>query len=99
MKMNSHILENYLVNYVFAIVFPYSSTRNLFDSYMMIVINYSMIKMLLAGVALYNDGITPQIAADIIQKFSKAVEHSKEYQYTIERNMLELLWSSVFVTL
>ena len=89
MKMNSHILENYLVNYVFAIAFPYSSTRNLFDSYMMIVINYSMIKMLLAGVALYNDGITPQIAVDVIQKFSKAVEHSKEYQYTIERNMLE----------
>lgn len=89
MNKNSYIIENYLVNYVFVKLFPLNEGKNVFDDYMMLVINYSFIKMMLLGRALYNEKITIDMAVDLIQIFSKTVEHNDKFILHIKKLMID----------
>ncbi len=79
--MNEHeyILENYLVNHAFKNLFPFSDSKSLFDSYMMLVIHFALIKMHLIGMAGFHSGLNKELVIKLIQSFSKTVEHNNAY--------------------
>lgn len=79
MQEHEYILENYLVNYVFKNLFPFTAEKSVFDSYMMLVIHYSLIKMHLIGIAGYQKGLTDEAVIKLIQSFAKTVEHNQLY--------------------
>lgn len=79
MKEHEYILENYLVNYVFKNLFPFTGEKSLFDAYMMLVIHYSLIKLHLIGMAGYHEGLTDELVIKLIQSFAKTVEHNQKY--------------------
>ncbi|WP_047153540.1 flagellin lysine-N-methylase [Aneurinibacillus tyrosinisolvens] len=79
--MNEHeyIMENYLVNYVFKNLFPFTGHENLFDNYVMLVIHYALIKMHLIGMSAFHKGLTAELVIKLIQSFAKTVEHNPLY--------------------
>ncbi len=91
---NAHILENYLVNYVFRNMFPLGE-RGVFGEYMMLVIHFSMIKLHLIGMARYHKGLTDEQVLKLIQSFAKTVEHNSAYL----RKVYSLLAQNSFDTM
>ena len=51
---NSYIFENYLVNFMYNYMFPFSETESIFDGYIMLLVRYSFIRFYLVGKYLYN---------------------------------------------
>ena len=87
-----YILENYLVNHIFANLFPLNRDT-VFDSYAMMVLHYAVIKMLLIGnAAFHKEAFTEQMAAHVIQKFVKAVEHSPQFVKEIYGDFKQQGW-------
>lgn len=80
MDKHEYILENYLVNYVFKNLFPFSGQKDIFDDYMMMIIHYAMIKMNLIGMAgFHKENFDTEHVVKLIQSFSKTVEHHSEF--------------------
>jgi lysine-N-methylase len=79
MREHEYILENYLVNYIFKNFFPFTAGNSVFDSYMMLVIHYALIKMHLIGMAGFQKGLTDELVIKLIQSFAKTVEHNQLY--------------------
>jgi lysine-N-methylase len=82
MKQHEFILENYLVNYVFREVFP-SEIHDCFDQYVRLVLQYTIIKMHLIGIAAFNKGLNVELIIKLIQSYSKAVEQDFDYYDSI----------------
>ncbi len=95
--MNEHeyILENYLVNHAFKNLFPSSEEKSLFDSYMKLVLHYTLIKMHLIGMAGYHKGMTEELVIKLIQSFAKTVEHNEAYM----KGIAELMRQNKFNTM
>ena len=74
-KKFSYILENYIVNFMYNNLFPFTESEEIFDGYIMLLIRYSLIKFYLIGLNVNNK----EDIIDIIQVFSKAIEHHKTY--------------------
>lgn len=91
---NGHILENYLVNYVFRNLFPLDQ-KNIFDAFVMLAVHYAMIKLQLVGVGAFHKGLTPDLAIRVIQAFAKTVEHNSAYLARV----IELLSAGGYNTL
>jgi lysine-N-methylase len=89
MADHEYILENYLVNYVYKNMFPFTGSKELFDAYVMMVIHYAMIKMLLIGNAGYHKELTIDRVMLVIQSFAKTIEHSDVYLKKIEKLLKE----------
>lgn len=86
--MNTHeyIMENYLVNYVFKNLFPFSGEKHVFDNYVMLAVHYAMIKMLLIGmIGFHKENFSTEHVVKLIQSFSKTVEHNDAYLKTVFR--------------
>jgi lysine-N-methylase len=79
MKDREYILENYLVNYVFRKMFPLTSEKTVFDAYVMLVVNYALVKLHLIGLAGYHKGLNEEIIVKFVQSFSRMVEHNTGY--------------------
>lgn len=79
MKEHEYILENLLVNYIFKELFPIYSKEGVFDDYMKLSIHYSLIKMLLIGMAAYNKKLDEALIIKLVYSFSRAVEHNKVF--------------------
>ncbi|HEY4432425.1 MAG TPA: flagellin lysine-N-methylase [Paenibacillus sp.] len=80
MTPNEYILENYLVNYVYKNLFPSSSHTDIFDSYILLVVHYSLIKLHLIGMAGYHkENFEVDHVIKLIQSFAKTVEHHSLY--------------------
>lgn len=80
MQLHEHILENYLVNYVFKNLFPVNGEKLFFDNYVILIVHYSMIKMLLIGMASFHkENFGTDHVLKLIQSFAKVVEHNKAY--------------------
>ncbi len=79
MNENESMLENYLVNHIYRNLYPFSEPGSPFDSYMMMVIRYIIIKLYLAGLGSRNGQLTKGITIDLVQVFSKTVEHHRSY--------------------
>ncbi|MGE5404061.1 MAG: flagellin lysine-N-methylase [Candidatus Saccharibacteria bacterium] len=79
LRTREYIFENYLVNTVFAYLFPFNYKESFFDTYVALVLRYALIKMLLIGMAGYHKGLTEDLVIKLIQSFTKSIEHKKEY--------------------
>lgn len=76
---HSYILENYLVNQVFERLFLFNKGINILEEYIQLIALYSMVRFQIHGVATYNKQMVPELAVNIIQAFSKVVEHNILY--------------------
>lgn len=88
MAENSAIFENYLINFVYKELFPATEGETAFDAYMMLTIRFVFIKLHLTGIAANREMMTPELAVDFIQAFSKAVEHHKTYLETMAEHLI-----------
>lgn len=92
MSQHEYIFENYFVNYVFKNLFPfgpqksiyeksiYLVSKNFFTEYMLLVIQFAMMKNLLIGMAgYYKDGFETEHIVRFIQLFVKNIDHDVPY--------------------
>lgn len=86
---HSYILENYLVNQVFHRLFLFKADSNIYEEYLLLTVLFCMLRFYLQGVAVFNKGITPEKAVDIIQAFSKSIEHSSNYLNLVTNKVME----------
>lgn len=77
MKEYSYIFENYLVNFMYNNIFPFSESQSVFDGYILLLIRYAYIKLYLVGLYLNNKEESKENIIDFIQVFSKSIEHHK----------------------
>lgn len=75
---HEYIFENYLVNYVYNNLFPLCN-GDIFDEYIKLVFHYSLIKMLLIGIAGFHQGLSLELLVKLIQSFAKTIEHNPQY--------------------
>lgn len=93
---HGHMLEHYLVNYVFKTLFPFSGEKHVFDNYVLMAVHYAMLKVLLTGMAAHHkDKLGAEHALKLIQSFAKVVEHNNAYL----KNVIRLLKDNKFDTL
>ncbi|MBE6049957.1 MAG: FliB family protein [Clostridium sp.] len=76
---NSYIFENYLVNFMYNNLFPFSESEFIFDGYMILLFRYSLIRFYLIGKYLNNKDQSKEDIINFIQGFSKTIEHHKTY--------------------
>jgi lysine-N-methylase len=108
MEKHEYVLENYFVNYVFKTLFPlgpqkcsykkrlYMHPKSIFEEYMLLVIQYAMMKSLLVGMAGYwGEGFGTNHALKLIQSFAKNVDHDISYQQRI----LQFFWENDMMNL
>lgn len=82
-----HVLENYLLNYVYRTLFPFGreasahiTPQGIFDEYMLMVTQYALVYGLLVGMAGHaREGFGEEHVVRLVQSFSKTVEHSPSY--------------------
>jgi len=79
MNNNSYIFENYLVNFMYNYMFPFSESDLIFDGYIMLLVRYSFIRFYLVGKYLYNKKDNKENIVEFIQSFSKTIEHHRTY--------------------
>lgn len=77
MREHEYIFENFLVNHMYKELFPVSSKEGIFDDYIKLVIHYSLIKMILIGMAAYNKKLDEALIVRLVYSFSRAIEHNK----------------------
>ncbi|MBE6048641.1 MAG: FliB family protein [Clostridium sp.] len=75
----SYIFENYLANFMFNNLFPFSESDSPFDGYIMLLIRFSIIRFYIVGRFLNNKTESVDNIINMIQSFSKAVEHHKTF--------------------
>jgi len=76
---NSFVFENYLVNFMYNNLFPFLEGEYMFDSYIMLLVRYSLIRFYLTGMYLNNKTESKDNIIKFIQVFAKAIEHDKNY--------------------
>jgi len=92
-RRHEHMLENYLVNYIFRTVFPYrsrlpeqkfaidSSRESIGHSFVLLGVHYAIIRTLLIGMAaLYKENLNIEHAVRLVQSYSKAFLHSISFE-------------------
>src|SRR5665213_705690 len=92
-RRHEHMLENYLVNYIFRTVFPYRSRlpeqnlaidsrrESMRHSFVLLAVHYAIIRTLLIGMAaLHKDNLNLQHAVKLVQSYSKAFLHSSSFE-------------------
>ena len=77
MEEYSYIFENYLVNFIYNNIFPFSESQSVFDGYILLLIRYAYIKFYLVGLYLNNEKESEENIINFIQIFSKSIEHHK----------------------
>lgn len=93
LSRNEHLLENYLINYIFRTIFPYrrklpdqkfaldSSRESLRNALLLLSIHYTIVRTLLIGMAaLYKDKLTMDHAIKLVQSYSKAFLHVSSFE-------------------
>lgn len=97
-----YIIENYLVNYIFENIFPLNK-KSIFESYIMFVVNYSLIKMNLIGMsAFHKENFSEEHIVKLIQSFTKTVNHNSMflksvYEIICENNLSTLAYMTILV--
>ena len=80
MSKYDYILENFLVNQIFTRLFPFVENNNIYDSYVFLNIEYSLIKMHLIGMSgFYKESFNIDKVIKLIQSFCKVIDHSSNY--------------------
>ena len=94
MSNHEYILENYAVNYVFKSLFPFDQP-NLFESYVMLLVNISLIKLHLIGMAGQHKGLTTELVIKLIQSYAKTIEHNSNYLQNVRTMLKESGYSTM----
>jgi lysine-N-methylase len=94
MDEKEYILENYLVNYVFGRLYPFTD-GTIFDAYMLLVLHYAIIKVHLIGMAGYNKGLDEDSIIRLITTFTKIVDHNATFLKTIAKQLKEKNYNSL----
>lgn len=84
MAHHEYMLENYLVNYVFAHLFPFNK-KSVTDSFAMLIINFSMIKLHLIGMAKHHGELNVDLVIKLVQSYSKTMDHNPDYVRSVEK--------------
>ncbi|MFY0520164.1 flagellin lysine-N-methylase [Lysinibacillus sp. UGB7] len=87
MKEHEYMLENYIVNYVFKNLFPYDY-QSLFESYMMLVVHFTLIKLHLIGMAAKQQQLTQEMLIECVQQLAKIIEHNPSYLQGVREGMV-----------
>ncbi|MBU3155070.1 flagellin lysine-N-methylase [Clostridium estertheticum] len=96
MSKYDYILENFLVNQIFTRLFPFIDGNNIYDSYVLLTIEYSLVKMHLIGMAgFYKEAFDIDKVLKLIQSFNKVVDHSHDYLRHIMKLMKDNEYTSV----
>ncbi len=96
MDKHEYMLENYLVNYVFKKTFPFVGNDPVFNSYVLMIVHYAMIKMLLIGMAgFHKENFGEEHVIKLIYSFSETIEHSPSYL----QHVIQLLENNKFNTM
>lgn len=88
MQKNEYMLENYIVNYVFKNLVPYDF-NSLFESYMMLIIHFNLIKVHLVGMAANNEHLNESLVVECVQQIAKTIEHHLTYLPSVKDGMEE----------
>ncbi|EPR14357.1 flagellin lysine-N-methylase [Ruminiclostridium papyrosolvens] len=88
MDQHEYIFENYLVNHVFARLFPFTD-GSIFDAYIMLVLHYAIIKVHLIGMAGYNKGLNEDMLIKLISTFTKTVDHNTVFLKDLAKQLSE----------
>ncbi|WP_431029193.1 flagellin lysine-N-methylase [Lysinibacillus sp. LZ02] len=85
-QKQEYILENYIVNYIFKNLFPndYNTT---FESYMMLVIHFTLIKLHLIGMAAKQHKLNQEMVIECVQQLAKIIEHNPSYLQGVREGM------------
>lgn len=86
---NSHILENYLVNYVFKNCFPIDAEKP-YESFVKLTIHFLLIKNHLIGMGAFHNKIDENMTIKLIQSLSKTFEHNTFYFIDVLKKMRDL---------
>ncbi|AXH98462.1 hypothetical protein DV702_01305 [Sporosarcina sp. PTS2304] len=84
MDKHEYILENYVVNHVFSKLFPFDK-KSMMDSFLMLVINFALVKLHLIGMAKYHEGLTEELVIKLFQSIAKTIDHNNAYLHTVEK--------------
>ncbi len=92
-ESHPHVLENYLLNYVYRTLFPFGreasahhTPQSIFDEYILMVTQFVLINGLLIGMAgRYREEFGEAHVVKLVQSFSKAVEHNPSYLKEINK--------------
>jgi lysine-N-methylase len=90
-----HILENYLLNYVFRTLFPFGreasahyTPQTVFGEFVLLAGQFVMVRGLLIGMAgWYKEEFNEADVVKLVQSFSKAVEHSPPLLHEISESI------------
>jgi len=92
-ERHPHVLENYLLNYVYRTLFPFGreasahhTQQSIFGEYLLMLTQFVLIHGLLIGMAgRYREEFAEAQVVKLIQSFSKAVEHNPSYLKEINK--------------
>lgn len=79
LSTHEYMLENYLVNYVFKHLFPFSYGANVYQAFQMLSLHTALLQLHVLGVGSYLREMNEEIAVRVIQSFAKEAEHSSIY--------------------
>ncbi|MEO7718167.1 MAG: flagellin lysine-N-methylase [Capsulimonas sp.] len=97
MEQHEYIFENYLVNYVFKLLFPfgpqksvYYEEKSVYSEFVLMAAHFAMLRSLLVGMSAYYQSSFgfPQIVK-LFQSFAKAIEHDPAYLKRILHSLEE----------
>ena len=89
MKNYEHIYENYLVYYMFKILFP-CNEESIMDAYIMLVIQFAILKMNLIGVCgHYKEEMDEEKVVNLIQSYAVVTEHDNFIANRINKYLKE----------
>ncbi|MGL5066243.1 MAG: flagellin lysine-N-methylase [Sarcina sp.] len=86
-EKNSYIFENYLVNFIYSNMFPFSEVESIFDGYIMLLMRYEFIKFYLIGMYINDNKQDVVDIVGLIQLFSKVVGHHRSYTQKILKHI------------
>lgn len=78
-EKNPHILENYLVNFMYSEMYPFSEEGDPYAGFTMLLIRIFLLKSVLAGLCSEGKQVDSNLMVELIQSFSKTLEHHKTY--------------------
>ncbi|MGA2714694.1 MAG: flagellin lysine-N-methylase [Bryobacteraceae bacterium] len=95
-RRHEHLLENYLINYVFRTLFPYrrkqpngtfaidSGGESMKNAFLLLLAHYAIVRTVLIGMAaLHKDDLGLDHAIKLVQSYSKAFLHSSSFEAVV----------------
>lgn len=84
------VFENYLVNYVFSKVYPLEPSKNVFENYIRLVVDYAITRLVLVGVGAYHKKYDDEIVQKVFTGVALTVDHNTEYVDKMVNNIQQI---------